>query len=335
MNKKFFAVILTAAVFSLTACRNYIGDNREYFETVFAMDTVMTLKAYGKNAKAAITQAKKEISFLDSALNRKKADGEIYKINESGSGEVSDTTAEIIDKAVEISKSTDGAFDITIAPVMDLWGFYTKEFYVPDKDETTAALKKVDYKNIIGDNKRVILKNNAQIDLGGIAKGYLSDKIAEIFENYGVSSGILSLGGNVMAIGKKPDGNCWNVAVENPDGSSFIGYLEVTDACVVTSGGYQRFFEKDGKVYHHIIDTRTGTPANSGLKSVSVICESGALADGLSTALFVMGLEKGIDYWRENDGFDIVFVTDDGKIYITSGIESAFSSENDFTVIKR
>lgn len=307
----------------------------EASKLVYAMDTEMSLKAYGDNAKEVIEQAESEIKRLDNLFRRGSSNSEIYKLNSESSLEASDDTADLINKAQYISTSTNGAFDISIAPIMDLWGFYSKQFYVPDEDDLRQALLPVNYKHIQTNENFVTLENGAQIDPGGIAKGYTSDRIAEIFKSCGVESGIVSLGGNVHSIGKKPDGSKWRVAIQNPDNNEYICTVEVSDKAVITSGGYQRFFEQDGNIYHHIINPQTGYPAESGLKSVSVISDDGALADGLSTALFVMGLDEGINYWKEHDGFDVIFMTDDNAIYITDGIAGSVESQHEYTVINK
>lgn len=332
---------LIICIMVLTACNGIDtadikgNTSNEAEKTVYAMDTVMTLKAYGENAEKALEDAEQEIERLDSGLRRGNTESEIYKVNSENSAEVTEDTAKLVKDALEICSSTDGAFDISIASVMDLWGFYTKEFYVPNSDEISSELSRVDYKNISVDNNVISVRNNSQIDLGGIAKGYLSERIMEIFKNDGVDSGIISLGGNVQTLGKKSDGSNWKVAIQNPDDDTYIGGLSISDKAIITSGGYQRFFEQNGVIYHHIIDPKTGYPANSGLKSVSIVSDSGTLADGLSTALFVMGLDKGSEYWRSHNGFEVVFVTDDNRIYITEGLNDIFESQYEYSVITK
>ena len=232
-----------------------------------------------------------------------------------------------------MSSSTDGAFDITIAPVMDLWGFFTKDYRVPSDGEIKDALKYVDYRRVSVSGTRVSVGNGMKLDLGGIAKGYLSGRIIDIFKERGVSSGIVSLGGNVHCLGTRPDGEAWRVAVQNPSGEGYIGVLPVTDKAVVTSGGYQRYFESGGKTYHHIIDPKTGVSAESGLSSVTVVSEDGARADALSTALFVMGLDGAEKYYKERGGFEAVLVTDSGEVYVTDGLKDNFESEYEYKVI--
>lgn len=332
--KYLIGVLLCASL--LSSCAKISDSTYEEAEkTVFAMDTVMTLKAYGENAKTAIDSAEDEIMRLDTTLRRKNTDSEVYKINTEKSADVSDDTASLIKKALDICSSTNGAFDISIAPVMDLWGFYTKEFHVPSEQELALGLEKVDFNNITAEGNTVSVKDNTELDLGGIAKGFLSQRIMEIFRDNGIRSGIVSLGGNVQTLGEKIGGGKWKVAIQSPDDDSYLGIVNVSDMAVITSGGYQRFFEQDGMIYHHIIDPKTGYSANRGLKSVTIVSSDGTLADGLSTALFVMGLDKGTDYWKDHDGFDVIFVTDDDQIYITSGLDGIFESENNYSIITK
>ena len=175
------------------------------------------------------------------------------------------------------------------------------------------------------------------IDFGGIAKGYTSSRLMEIFREYNVSSAMVSLGGNVQVLGTKTDGSDWRVAVQNPDGTDdYLGILAIKDKAVITSGGYERYFEEDGKTYHHIMDNETGKPADSDLISVTIISKDGMLADGLSTALFVMGKEDALNYWREHrEEFDAILVTKDGEITVTQGIADSFSSERNYDIAER
>ena len=325
-----------ACLMLLAGCANTAGDAAgESSAVVFAMDTEMQLKAYGKNADEAINAAKAEINRLDKLFRRGDRDSEIFKINKNGSYKVSEDTAKLTRCACEIGDMTNGVFDITIAPVMDMWGFYTKDFRVPAKTEIDSALGRVDHGNVTVNSDTVTVSNGSELDLGGIAKGYLSSKIMEIYAEHGITSGIVSLGGNVQALGTKPDGSKWNIAIMDPsDSAAYIGSVRIKDKAVITSGGYQRFFERDGKRYHHIIDPSTGYPADSGLSSVTIISEDGALADGLSTSLYIMGLDKSAKFWYDNGGFDAIFVTDEGEIYITEGLDGVFESRKRYEVIK-
>lgn len=305
---------------------------------VFAMDTVMTLKAYGTNAQQAIDEAEKEIKRLDELLSVGIEDSEISIVNENGSEILSEDTAAIVKKSMGLYESTGGAFDITIYPLMEEWGFTTQNYKVPKKDKIIQLQKNVDASKIEFDaeSQFISLPKNVKIDLGGIAKGYTSDRIMEIYEKCNVTAGMVSLGGNVQVYNTKPDGTLWKVAVENPDNTdNYLGVISIRDKAVITSGGYERYFEEDGITYHHIIDPATGYPAESGLKSVTIVSEDGVLADGLSTSLFVMGKEKALEYWEKNkDQFDLVLEEDNGQITITKGIEEHFTSEFEYDVVE-
>ena len=341
MKKSYFRLngVLFFLLFNshVTACQNS-DENKKVSKDIFAMDTYMTVTAYGKNAENGVNKAVDEINRLETVLSAEKQESDIYILNETGSGTLSTDTKDIVSKALEINKTTNGAFDISIYPLMVKWGFTTQKYNVPSKNEISKLLKDVDSSKIIFDEKsgNIKLKENMKIDLGGIAKGYTSNRVMQIFKECGVKSGLVSLGGNVQALGTKTDGTAWQIAIENPDKSSdYIGVVSVKDKAVITSGGYERYFEKNGKTYHHILDPETGYPAESGLKSVTIVSDDGTLADALSTSLFVMGKEKALDYWREHKNeFDTVLVEDNGDITITGGLEKIFKSNFKFDTVK-
>lgn len=302
----------------------------------FAMDTVMTINAYGSKSESAVKAAQNEINRLDKLLSVQKENSEIFKLNQSKKMTVSEDTLTLITRSKEIYTLTDGAFDISCEPLIREWGFYSGlENKVPSQKAIETALEGVGAEHIKIKDSTVTLDDNTSLDLGGIAKGYASHKAAEILKDNGVTSALMSLGGNVRAVGSKPDGESWSVAVTDPDDNSkSIGTLKISDKAVVTSGGYQRYFEENGQTYHHIIDTKTGYPADSGLKSITIVSDDDALADALSTALFVMGLEKSRKFYSENSSlFGAVFITDKGEIYVTDNLKDSFMSEQGFEVI--
>lgn len=341
MKKSYFrlsgVLLFLLCIAMLTACQNS-DENKKVSKDIFAMDTYMTVTAYGKNAENGVNKAVDEINRLETVLSAEKQESDIYKLNETGSGTLSTDTKNIVSKALEINKTTNGAFDISIYPLMVKWGFTTQKYNVPSKNEISKLLKDVDSSKIIFDEKsgNIKLKENMKIDLGGIAKGYTSNRVMQIFKECGVKSGLVSLGGNVQALGTKTDGTAWQIAIENPDKSSdYIGVVSVKDKAVITSGGYERYFEKNGKTYHHILEPETGYPAESGVKSVTIVSDDGTLADALSTSLFVMGKEKALDYWREHKNeFDTVLVEDNGNITITDGLKKVFRSNFKFDTVK-
>ena len=301
-------------------------------QEIFAMDTYMTVTAYGDNAQKGVTDAVTEIQRLDNLLSIGKEDSEISKLNKSGCAALSDDTAVMVTKALDLYKSTGGAFDITVLPLMELWGFTTQEYYVPTEDEIQSTLQRVGADKLTWDEstKTLTLGDKQEIDLGGIAKGFTSSRIMEIFKKDGVTCGMVSLGGNVHLLGTKQDGSAWRVGIQDPNNTDdMLGVLEANDCAVITSGAYERNFEKDGVTYHHIIDPATGKPSNSGLTSVTIVSKDGTLADGLSTSLFVMGKDKAIAYWKQHaDEFDTILVDKDRNVYITEGIAGNFSPDS-------
>lgn len=301
-------------------------------QEIFAMDTYMTVTAYGDNAQKGVTDAIAEIQRLDNLLSIGKEDSEISKLNKSGCAAVSDDTAVMVTKALDLYKSTGGAFDITVLPLMELWGFTTQDYYVPTEDEIQSTLQRVGADKLTWDEstKTLTLGDKQEIDLGGIAKGFTSSRIMEIFKKDGVTCGMVSLGGNVHLLGTKQDGSAWRVGIQDPNNTDdMLGVLEANDCAVITSGAYERNFEKDGVTYHHIVDPATGKPSNSGLTSVTIVSKDGTLADGLSTSLFVMGKDKAIAYWKQHaDEFDTILVDKDRNVYITEGIAGNFSPDS-------
>ncbi len=300
---------------------------------LFAMDTYMTLTAYGDQAEEAVDQAAEEIKRLDSALSTGDEDSQVSKLNVNGGGSLTEDTKYLFEKSMDLYESTDGLFDIAIYPVMEAWGFPTQDYKVPDKTELQNLLaltdaSKIRYKE--EENSLSFEEEGMKIDFGGIAKGYTSSRIMKIYKDLGVTSGLVNLGGNVQALGTKPDGSKWKVGIQDPEGKEdYLGTLSIKDQAVITSGGYERYFEEDGKTYHHIIDPRTGYPADSGLISVTIVSSDGTLADGLSTSLFIMGKDKAIAYWRDHSQeFDGILETEDGTLYVTEGIKDEFEAKS-------
>ena len=237
---------------------------------------------------------------------------------------LSGDTAALLDRALQLCRRTDGALDVTIYPVVRAWGFTTGGSRVPDRAELDGLLERVDYARVSLSGSTLTLPEGMELDLGAVAKGYTGDVLMDLLEEAGVTSAIVELGGNVQALGSKPDGSPWRVAVQAPEGG-YAAALEIVDKAVVTSGGYQRFFEQDGEIYWHIIDPAAGQPARSGLASVTIVAEEGTLCDGLSTALFVMGADRAAEFWRETGDFDFVLLDEEGGVTITEGLEDSFS----------
>lgn len=320
-------------------------NSSEYTSEVFAMDTYMTLTAYGENAKDAVDAGIAEIQRLDALLSTGDENSEIAKINQNGGGKLSEDTAYLVKRALDIYHSTNGAFDISIYPVMQLWGFTTGNFAVPDKNALAEKLALVDAGKISlteeNGETSISLPQGMEIDLGGIAKGYTSGRVLDIMKSYGIESAVINLGGNAHVLGNKTDGSQWKVGIQDPNNSDgYLGGVSVTDKAIITSGGYERYFvdEDTGVKYHHIIDPKTGYSANNGLISVTIVSADSTLADGLSTSLFVLGTEDAVAYCKEHcveDGFDAIMEDEDGKLYITDGIYDDFINMNNTKNIEK
>lgn len=318
--------------------QNSSDSSQEYTSDVFAMDTYMTLTAYGENAQEAVEAGIAEIQRLDDLLSTGKDTSEVAQINANGGGVLSEDTDYLVKRALDIYQSTNGAFDISIYPVMQLWGFTTGNFAVPSESDLAAKLALVDAGKIILSEENgqtsISLPEGMEIDLGGIAKGYTSGRVMDVMKSYGIKSAVINLGGNAHVLGNKTDGSQWKVGIQDPeDENGYLGGVSVTDKAIITSGGYERYFvdEDTGVKYHHIIDPKTGYSANNGLISVTIVSADSTLADGLSTSLFVLGTEDAITYCEEHcaeDGFDAIMEDEDGKLYITDGIYDDFINMN-------
>ena len=323
MKKHFISAMLSALLF-LTGC-SAESSPEPVQGTFFAMDTVMDFTIYGESG--LIDQSESLIASLESLVSVTDADSELYAINQTGSGMLTEEASSLMEQALEICRRTDGALDLSIYPIVRAWGFTTGSYQVPDEETIQALLPLVDYTKIQYDAATgvVTLPEGMEIDLGSVAKGYAGQLAAQMLRNSGVQSALLNLGGNVQTVGAKPDGSPWQIGIKDPQGEDAMMVLSVEDQAVVTSGGYERYFEQDGQTYWHVMDPSTGHPADSGLISVTIVGDEGVVCDGLSTALFVMGLEKAADLWAQSCDFEAVFVTASGEVYITEGLRDRFA----------
>ncbi len=319
------AAMLAAAV--LAGCGSAAQDKTS--QTRFALGTVITLTGYGAGASDAVESAFLRIQQIENEMSVRIADSEIAVLNKNGGNTLSKDVYELVKKAVDIAQRSDGAFDPTVLPLALLWGFDTdgvkQAVPAPDKIEKARAL--VDYKKVGLDDKsrKATLPRGMGIDLGGIAKGYAADEARRIFREQGVKNALLDLGGNIVALGERPGGGAWRIGIRDPrEGEgTYYAVLNVTDRAVVTSGDYERYFIKNGKRYHHIFDPATGYPSESGVISATIVADDSTLADGLSTAVFVLGVEKGLALINAMDGVDALIVTSDRKVYATNGLKDA------------
>lgn len=325
------AVIFTALIITQTGCKREV---EPVTDNEFMLDTTCTISIYemadgdDKEAKKVIDDAFKLCSQLEKKLSRTLKTSDIYKLNNSGGEwvEVSEDTLDVVKSGIKYSKISDGIFDITVGGVTSLWDFHAEKPVVPNKAKVDEAIKHVDYKNImINGNMLRLADPEAQIDLGGIAKGYIGDRLVTYLEKKGVTSGIVNLGGNVICIGSKPDSEGFNIGVEAPfsDRKEIIGSITATDKTLVTSGVYERSFTVDGKKYHHILSTETGFPVATDLDAVTLITDKGRSMDidAMSTICLIKGYDESRKFIEKMDGIEAIFILSDGTVKQTAGVE--------------
>jgi len=320
------AVALVMAVSVLCGCTERPPEMIE--RTSFLFDTIVTIKLRScEDAEIVLSEAFDLCQQYHRLFDRFDPESDISRINSSGGApcEVSEETVRLIRAGLEYSELSEGRFDITCGRVTELWDFSAENPSLPSPDELTAALQTIGWEAVSVDGNVITVPEGTELDLGGIAKGYIADRIAEFLVEKGIDSAIVNLGGNVRVLGTR-NGQPFRVGIQSPfhEGST-IGQVNVTDCSVVTAGSYQRCFELDGTVYHHILDLSDGMPAASGLASVTVICESSARADALATICFLMGAEDAIDFIESMDAVEAIMIKDTGELRLTSGAMAIFA----------
>ena len=298
MKRLISLLAVICLIFNLSGCKN----TKSVQKTVFAMDTVMDLQLWGSDASQAADALSSLFAELDGTWSATKTNSVTSQLNSREGVSLNEAQKNLLEKAEALSQRTGGAFNPKLLSVSKAWGFYEKEHRIPTENEITAALGESNW------------------DLGAALKGYAGDQAVKLLEGQNVDRAILNLGGNIQTYGQKADKTPWQIGIQHPRNTNYIGIVSVVGTCaVVTSGDYQRYFEENGVRYHHIMNPETGYPADSGLSSVTVICKDGLTADALSTALFVMGLAESISFWRNSDDFEAVFITTEGTVYATEG----------------
>lgn len=336
-----FTILILILSFITGCISNAEGQHEKSF---FAMDTIMSFRVYGdRSAKKAMNKAIDRIKEIEKHMSSTYEDSDVVKINKAAGTEpvkVHDDTFYVIKKALEYGQLSDGALDITIRPIVELWGITSDNPRVPSKEEIDEKLALVDYRKVVLDeeNKTVFLEEKGMgIDLGAIAKGYAADEAVRILREAGVESALLNLGGNVITIGSNPDGRSWRIGIQDPrrdeTGEPHFAIVGVADATVVSSGDYERYieevYEKTGERYHHIFDPKTGYPADKGLMASTIISSSSIDADALSTILFIMGYEEGFKLIEKLDNVEAIAVTANKEVYTTEGLKNSLIQSND------
>lgn len=335
MKNRFSALCLTAALLAgLTACQGTVKPTptptpQRQTQVGFYFDTVVTMEVYTDDA-TLLSDAQAECQRYDNLLSKTYEGSDVWNINHAGGQRVAvaPETREILEKALEYSRLSEGVFDVTVEPCVALWDFTGEGMGIlPDETELAQAAARVDWTQVDINDEGVLLPADMTIDLGAIAKGYITDRIADFLRDRGVESGFLNFGGNVLVIGNKPDGTAWNIGIQDPLGKrdqNIVGAARVSDQAVVTSGIYERGFDLDGVRYHHILDTSTGWPVQNELAGVSIIAPDAFDADALSTTVFAMGVERGTEFIESLEGIEAIFVTRDDQVTWTAGLEDTF-----------
>lgn len=329
LNKKsLIAIILCAVIVFGIVSYDFISGRSSCEKTSVAMGTVVTVNLFGFGAKNDLDKIETEINGLEnSVLSWRKEGSDVYRINK-GSGtqvSVSPDTVKIIGQCIDISDDCGGVFDITIGNVTKLWDFGGNNQRLPSDDEIKTALGSVGYKNVSISGNAVQIKKGQSLDLGAVGKGFVCDKIKELLDKGRTKSAVVSVGGSLLIYGNRT----FSVGIVNPDNDKqSMGTLKLKDTCVSTSGNYEKYFEQDGKRYHHILNAKTGYPATSEFKSVTVVCESGLISDALSTVCYIAGYRKSIEILKKFDA-EAVFIFNNNAVRVTDGLSGKFTVTDD------
>jgi len=293
----------------------------------YALDTIISITLYNTQDSAILQQCWDRVDELESLLSRTRPGSDIFRINHAGGKpvDVADETVELLTLALDIARASNGALDISVGRVTELWDFKAAAPSLPADEDLSAAVALVDYQKIQLDGNQVTIPAGMALDLGAIAKGFIADEVIKVLDKAGCSCALLNLGGNVLTHGTKKDGTSWSIGIRDPNRAASQALLSITfngSRSVVTSGIYERGFDLHGIRYHHLIDPSTGMPADNDLMSVSIVAPSSAVADGLSTACFVLGSDKGIALLEQYENTEGLFLMKDGTQIMTSGFRS-------------
>mgnify|MGYP000848407591 CR=1 FL=1 len=327
------AIGISGCTLSPKNSQNHKTSSSYITKSSFLLNTIITITIYDKQDENILNNAIDLIGDYEKIFSRTDRESELSKVNQEISNsnnikeiEISDELTEILRYGLYYSQLSEGAFDITIGPLTSIWDFTSSEPSLPSNNDIQDALHYVNYDSLQLENNKIIsYKPGASIDLGAIAKGYIADKVKEYLVSTGVESAIINLGGNILCIGNKPDGSPFKIGIQKPfaDRDETIAAMEITDLSVVSSGIYERFFIKDDKTYHHILNPTSGYPYESDLISVSIISEQSVDGDGLSTTCFALGLEKGMELVENMPNTYGIFITKDYKIHYTDGFSDS------------
>ena len=329
MNKYVFLSIIIFTAFLFISCGEKTSST-----SLNAMDTFMTIQAYGKKPDMALEKTKQLIYQIEKNISTTNKASDVYRLNHGENISVSNDTLTLTKYGIDFAKQTDGVFNPALYPVTSAWGFTTGDYKVPSQNQIKELLPLTDYTKIQIEGSSINMEDGMALDFGAIGKGYTGDEVIKLLKDNGIKTALLDLGGNIQALGKKADGTEWTIGIKSPWTGKAAAAIKIADKAVITSGGYERFFTADdGHNYIHIFDSKTGRPVDNGIAGVTIITESGLYADALSTTMFVMGLEDAAAYWRHNSDFEMIIFTENQDLYYTEGLQEKLNLLADFNSV--
>lgn len=337
--KRLMIVAMLITIF--TSCSQ--TPKEDLTQTTYALGTVININLYDQGDQGLMTALIERVGEIEGLMSAQIEDSEVSEITRQAGINpvpVSAETFEVVQRAIYYATLSQGSFDPTIGPIVDLWGIGTEEARVPQAEEIEAALKYVDYRQVVLDEaaQSVYLSQpGMSLDLGGIAKGYVADELVDLLDQAGIERAMINLGGNIYAYGEKADGESYKVAIQTPydERNTYFGYVSLKNMTVVTSGPYERYFEEDGQLYHHIFDANTGYPIQSEVASVSIIAPKSMDADALSTLLFTMAPEEGLALIGSLEGINCIYVDKDFNLRISEDLVPSFTlTDTSYTLVE-
>ncbi|MDC7219731.1 MAG: FAD:protein FMN transferase [Spirochaetales bacterium] len=337
---KYFLYSLVFFTLLFTQCAKSVEPQRY---NQFVLATICQITLYDEVGESAADRAFEELARIESVFSRSIPSSDVATFNRlsrESAGEMMEydltpEVAEVLSLALDYGEMSRGKYNPAVGPLVDLWGIGTDDARVPLDGEIVEVLPLLNLEDLNLDGTLLTALGGTELDLGSIAKGYAADRVKLILEEEGVERAIVNLGGNVLVMGNKPDRSLWKIGIQNPlsDRGDYVGIISMESTSMVTSGNYERFFEVDGVRYHHILDGNTGYPVENNLAACTIVTPRSIDADALSTTLYSLGLEEGMAFAEAHDYFEVLFITKDNKIYLSSGLEEDFQLTNgDFTL---
>lgn len=334
--------ILIVFLLLLTACAENTPEELPQVEdSAFMMDTLVQMRAHGENAEIAVEKSMEKIKEIEALMSKTIESSDIYKLNTKTESKVkmNPETLIVLNKAKEYAELTEGSFDPALGNLIELWNIGGENPSVPLETEIDKALNFSGHQYLkVYEQSAEITKAGVKVDLGAIVKGYAAEEVEKIAAKYDIEHAFVNLGGNVLVIGNKVDGSPWKIGIQDPRAGrgNVAAIVDAVDKTIVTSGNYERYFEENGKIYHHILNPKTGYPTENNLLSVSIVSDNSFDADALSTSVYVMGLEKGMEFIEKMPEVEVMFITEDLEVYLSSGLKDIVTvNSSDFKLIEK